>query len=434
MLVRNTDALMQILDRMRTSLWFVPGLLTLGAVLLAVLTTSADRLVPDEWLVSVPLVFSGGPAGARAVLSTIATSMIGIAGVVFSMTIVSLQLASSQFGPRLLRSFLRDRGNQYVLGTFVAIFLYCTLVLPSIDTTAEAEFVPHIAVTVAVLGAIVGLAMLVYFIDHVAQSIHADAVIDSVGKELEESLERVFPEGIGEGRDAAAEENPDRTWKQVLATRSGYVRVVSGEVLLRLAKTHEFVIRIDAVPGTFVIESEPLASVDVSGAIPDEVGRKIVQAFIIGPHRTTLQDSGFAFEQLTEMALRALSSGINDPTTAIHCIHRLGAGLAKFVVLPVPSSTRTDEDGTVRALAEPVALSHILDVSLEPIARCAASQLPVWLSLLSIQQVAHERARRDQDQILIRDQALRFVADARERFEGARDREHIRDASLWAVS
>ncbi len=225
----NIDAIIQFWDRVRTSLSFIPSLMVIGAIALAASTPAIDAAIPESWPRAIPLLFSGGAVGARAVLTTIATSMIGVAGVVFSMTIVSLQLASSQFGPRLLRTFLRDRGNQVVLGTFLGTFVYCVVVLPMVDTAGSSVYVPHIAVTIAELQAVVSLAMLVYYINHVAQSIHADAVMHSVGRELESVVDQLFPHEIGDSADechetVVSEESLRSRPHEVFATRSGYLR------------------------------------------------------------------------------------------------------------------------------------------------------------------------------------------------------------------
>lgn len=432
----TVDSLAQLWDRVRTGLWFLPGLIAACAMALAALTPSIDRAVSDEWIRKLPLVYSGSPAGARAVLSTVATSMITTAGVVFSMTIVSLQLASSQFGPRLLRTFLRDRGNQVVLGTFVGVFLYCILVLPTVEATSSSEFVPHIAVTVSVLLAIVGLGMFVYFIDNVAQSIHADAVIRSVGSELDGAVDRMYPQTLGEADDSESDvlESawPSGPSQCVSSTGSGYLRFVNGDALIRLAAEHDVLIRIEAEPGSFLFDGSALASVRPSAG-SDELAESVREAFVLGAHRTPLQDLSFVFEQLSEMAVRALSPGIHDPTTAIHCIDRIGAGLIRLVSRRVPSPLRRDDDGNVRVLANPCGLERILEACLEPVGRTTGSHSRVWLRLLRILELTHDRARRDSERNATADLARRFAARALEALAGEDERRRVADAARWAL-
>ena len=170
---------------------------------LALAAVALDEAVSDRWLQSLSWAYNGGAEGASPVLGTIAGSMITIAGVVFSMTLVALTLASSQLGPRLLRNFMRDTVNQAVIGTFVSTFVYCLLVLRTIRRADEVAFVPHLAVTLGVLLALVSLGVLIYFIHHVAVSIQADQVIARVGKELFESIERLYPRRIGDAPEGA---------------------------------------------------------------------------------------------------------------------------------------------------------------------------------------------------------------------------------------
>ncbi|MBC7706367.1 MAG: DUF2254 domain-containing protein, partial [Rhodoferax sp.] len=164
-------------DRLRSSLWFVPATMAFLAVALAVAAVELDKAVADDWLLSLGWSYSGGAEGASLVLGTVAGSMIAIAGAVFSMTLVALSLASSQLGPRLLRNFMRDTVNQVVLGTFVATFVYCLLVLRTIRRADEVAFVPHLSVTIGVLLAIVSVGVLIYFIHHISVSIQADQVV-----------------------------------------------------------------------------------------------------------------------------------------------------------------------------------------------------------------------------------------------------------------
>src|SRR5665811_2008020 len=180
-------------ESLRSGFWFLPSLMAAGAVGLAFGTVALDQAVPDKWLQNVGWVYAGGAEGASAVLQTIAGSMITIAGVVFSLTLVALSLASSQFGPGLLRNFMRDTATQLVLGTFVATFLYCLLVLRTIRRATDATFVPHLSVTIGVLFAIASLWVLIFFIHHVAVSIQADQLVARLGKELLESIDRLYP-------------------------------------------------------------------------------------------------------------------------------------------------------------------------------------------------------------------------------------------------
>jgi uncharacterized membrane protein len=197
----------QFLDQLRASYWFIPSLMSVGAVVLAFGTAAVDHALGPEWIYEVEWLQANRPSGARDVLSAIASSMITVAGVVFSITVASVVYASAQHGPRLLTNFMRDRGNQITLGTFIATYLYCLLVLRTVRESGEPEgldeeiaaFVPHVGLFVGLFLAVCSIAVLVYFIHHVPRSIHISNVIADIGRELRGMIEKRFPERIGHG-------------------------------------------------------------------------------------------------------------------------------------------------------------------------------------------------------------------------------------------
>lgn len=424
-------------DKVRTSLWFVPSLLVLAALGLAATTPAIDRVIPHTWINDTPLLFSGQADGARAVLTTVATATIGVAGVVFSMTIVSLQLASSQFGPRLLRTYLRDRSNQLVLGTFLATFLYCIVVLPTVNATDESAFVPHVAVTISVLLAITCLAMLVYYIDHIAQSIHADAVIDSVSRELEDVIDDLFPEEIGQAVDANnTPEEPSLKHHtesvSIDSTGSGYIRFINGDKLLAVAEAEDLFVHVLRPPESFVRQGDAIAEVWLAKYIEDEVADAIRSSIALGAHRTTLQDVLFTFEQAAEIAMRAMSPGINDPTTAMHCIDRIGDGIARLVKRQFPSMWRADRSGQVRIRIDPIGLDEILDSTVIAISRTAGVHLQVWLRLIEGLENAARCAKREEDAELMRACAHRLAKQAESELPCSQDQQRMAEAAAWA--
>jgi uncharacterized membrane protein len=199
-------------DRIRSSFWFIPIIMAVGAVTLAFVTVAFDSRVTDWLRRTLGWTFVDGAAGASSVMGTIAGSMISIAGVVFSMTLVALSLASSQFGSRMLRNFMRDTTTQVVLGTFVATFLYCLLVLRTIRRVEEVLFVPHLSVLLGVVLAVVSVGVLIYFIHHVSVSLQANEIVTRVSRELIEGIDRVFPEQIGRGAPQIPAKPPDASF------------------------------------------------------------------------------------------------------------------------------------------------------------------------------------------------------------------------------
>lgn len=421
------DSLVQVLDRVRTSLWFVPGVLTLAAVVLAWGVPRVDRVVRLKGLEGAPLTFSGSSEGALAVLATVAGATITIACVVFSMTVVALQLASSQFGPRLLRTFMRDRGNQVVLGTFVATFLYSVMVLPSIGEAKRSPdpFVPYIAVSLSMVLALVSLAMLVYFIDHLARSIQADSVIAAVTRELLHTVDREFPERgceEGEAPRAPLATQPDGRGCQIRSERDGYLRFINIDELMEEATAHDAVIRLEVSPGPYILPGELLATAWGPGNIPTSAARVMEGGFVLGPHRTSLQDVAFVFEQLVEMSVRALSPAINDPITACHCIDRIGSGLARIVARPSPPTVHRDRGGTVRIIDHEMTLADLLARTVRLIRRYAAGNTTVWITLLGMLAAVHARALRREDRAAIEREAAGVQAQALDHITAEDDR------------
>ncbi len=437
----HLDVFIQLWDRVRGSLWFIPALLAIGAIILSIATPWLDRLIGADVATDAVLLFSGQPVGARAVLTTIAGGMITITGVVFSMTLVSLQLASSQFGPRLLRTFLRDRVNQTTLGIFIGVFLYCVLVLPGVDAAPDATFVPRIAVTVAIVLAVIGLGALVYFIDHVAQSIHADAVIASVGRELTDAIDTLCPESDDNrcaDRDAQAwRPSTDTPRTDVAAEREGYVRFIETERIVAVARTHDVVVEAVIAPGAFVMRGQTLAAIHGRPDEDDDATEMmsiVRRAFVLDAHRTVLQDLSFAFEQLMEMAVRALSPGINDPGTALRCLDRMGAGLVRLVEHPFPSPLRVDADDAVRCVLPALRLGPLVRTAFDPVARCAHPHVGVTIRLLALLEIARARTNDPDHVAALEDFAAGVVGAAKRRYEDEHDRESVTAAARWLTA
>ena len=302
------------LEKLRGSYWFVPALMMVLAIGLSMISVTIDREYLDTWPEALDWIDIGDPAGARTFLSTIAGSMITVAGVVFSITIAALVQASGQFGPRLLGNFMRDRGNQIVLGTFIATFMYCLLVMRSVTDTDREVFVPHLALLVGLLLTITSTGVLVYFFHHISVSLQAETVIASVGRELETAVARLFPQEM----DVSVFERPDAQGHEALAKldqdeagivpaiRSGYLQAIDMEGLVGLAEERDVIVRLVHRPGDFVAKESDLVAVWPRGRLDDELESQIERAFILGNQRLRLHDVEFTVSQLVEIAVRAL--------------------------------------------------------------------------------------------------------------------------------
>lgn len=399
-------------EQLRASYWFIPMAIVASAVILAAALTSVDRTIERIWVQPNGVIYPGGPAEASTLLSTIAGSMITVVGVTFSITIVTLSLASSQFGPGLLRSFMRDTGTQVVLGAFVAIFVYSILVLHAIDSADSQVFVPRISVSTALLMAVSGLGMLIYFINHVSSSIQAENVIAAVGGDLDEAIDALFPvPGANEypapvpAGAAPAPTGVDRPGHPIPAAQTGYLQAVDEDALMDLAGRRDLVVRLLYRPGDFVVEGSDLVIVWPGDGADEEVINRIDEAFIIGAARLRLQDVEFAVDQLVEIAVRALSPGINDPFTAIACIDRLGASLAHLAERDIPPAHRYDERGSLRLIHDAVTFAGIVDAAFNQIRQNGRSSAPISMRLLESIAIIAARAQTGEQRDALRRQA-----------------------------
>ncbi len=379
-----------IWGRLNSSFWFVPALMCAVAVGLSFLLIEVDTWLGVGTVSDFGLLYTFGPEGARAILSVIASSMITVASLIFSITMLSLQLASSQFGPRVLENFMRDRSNQIVLGTFVATFLYCLVVLRAVRGTADSIFVPHLTVAFAVVLAAVGVAVLIYFIHHIATSIRIETLLAQLAADGCAAVDRLFPERLGHGPlhfedEPAAHRLPndfDAGSEGISAHASGYVQDVGMDALMRIATEHDLVLRIETPPGRFVPEDECMITAYPRDRVSDEIADSVRGVLVIGRDRSVNQDLEFAIRRIVELAQRSLSPGLNDPTTALYCIDRLGEVFGRLAGRDLPSPIRYDETGQLRILTEVVVIEELACNAFSAIARYGNSDVDVVTRLV----------------------------------------------------
>lgn len=420
-------------EALRSSFWFIPSLIVTGAVVLAVslieVDLSANHVqLADRW----PRLFGAGADGSRGLLSAIAGSMITVAGVTFSITVLALTLASSQYTSRILRNFMRDRGSQTVLGVFVGVFAYCLVVLRTIRGGDEGAFVPGLAVLGALLLALVAIGLLIFFIHHIAASLQATSIIASVATETFEAIERLFPDRIG-GQAAVGHRSDERddalasrAWSTIPARTTGYIHGVDADALFDLAEEQGVIVRMEKGIGEFVIEACPLAS--VSGKPPDdETVRKLNAAYSVGRHRTVHQDVGFGIQQVVDVALKALSPGINDTTTAVNCVDYLGAILARLAARRVEPPSRF-EGGGLRVIACGPTFPGLLAGAFDQIRQNAEGNVAVLTRLLEILATIDGQTSDDRRRDAIRQQAALVAETAERSVSSAHDRVTIQTA------
>lgn len=336
-------------EYLHSSLWFVPALTTLGAVALALILLEADGGLGTGWTERWPRLFGAGAEGSRAMLGAIATSMVTVAGVAFSITIVALALASTQYTPRLVRNFMRDRVNQAVLGILVGVFAYCLVVLRTIRSENEGAFVPSVAIGVGFALAFVGIGAFVYFIHHVATSIQASEIVARVAAETVAAIPRLFADPWS-GDDRESDGSKASHWTPVLARSTGYVQSADLAALVRIGRDCRRVVRVERGVGEFAVAGHPIAS--LAGDDPPDASTEaaVNGCFVSASFRTVQQDVGFGIRQIVDVALKALSPGINDVTTAVTCVDYLGAVLCALADRRIPA--RNGEEGEEQWLVE----------------------------------------------------------------------------------
>ncbi len=335
-------------------MFFYPVTFVAAAVGLAVFTLWLDSRIDGD---DVPLSLASTVGSARAVLGTIAGATITVAGITFSVTVVAVQLAASQLSPRVMRQFLRDRFQQSIVGLTVGTFTYALLVLRSTRAPGgegREPIVPNLSVTVAVILAVVTVIAILAFIDRSARSMQAGQVISRVTRETLALVEEIGArDAIGE--PAPNTDPPDRAGLRVDADRSGWIQQIDHRTLLA-GLPPGTAARLETRVGMYVVTGEPLATLWPPDDEHVELEERAVQgAFRVGRERTMAQDVEFGSRQLVDIALRALSPGVNDPSTAYEAIVHLGEFLGALMTRPLPAPVVTDDEA--RTLFRPHDLS-----------------------------------------------------------------------------
>lgn len=359
--------------------WAVPMSIVVAAFVLGLVLPAVDSALAEH----VPFVFEGGPDGARSLLSTIASAMISVTGLVFSITMVVLQLASSQFTPRILGTFLQSRTTQVTLGVFTASFVYALTVLRSVrgDFEGGGAFVPQLSVTVAFVLVAASVAMFIAFIHHITRSIQVVHVVGDLGNDSVQLVRRLFPEGPTPDHDSTWEPRAGWALCEVdSGDRAGHVTSLDHHRLAAVADDHDVVVESLVSVGDFVVEGQPLLTIHRTAGTAMDVDLDAL-AGATGPlvridrSRTLEQDAAFGVRQLVDIAERALSPGINDPTTAVQVLDQLHRVLSELVTrhdLP-----RVVGDRTVLLVHRPHRVAELLRLAVEEIAHYGQDSLQV---------------------------------------------------------
>ncbi|MFT4278501.1 MAG: DUF2254 domain-containing protein [Rhodopseudomonas sp.] len=371
-----TARLRKLIDDIAGSFWVVPALLVIAGVVGAwgLVVIDSKGLVP-EW--SNGWLYNGGATGARTLLGAVASSTIGVAGTVFSITIAALSLAAGQMGPRLLRNFTRDRGNQITLGIFLGTFCYVLVVLRSVRVPDEGAFIPHLAVSVGIALAFVCVATLVYFVGHVSGRINVDTVIGLVSEDVRDVMRTLATD------DSQPSPPPPAFWNGAVPIqddRRGYLHQLDEEGLANWACEHDTAIRMLVRPGDYVFPGAPIAMIKPPR---EEAAEAIRNATALSPQRNSSTDLLFAVRQLVEVSVRALSPGINDPHTAISVLDRLGSALCDMEPLRLQTGVSTKDDRIVLVVPH-VRYDELVGAMFHMIRQNAAGKPSVLIRMIEV--------------------------------------------------
>jgi uncharacterized membrane protein len=418
-------------ESLRTTLWLVPAVLVALIVGLFVVTYKLDQAAYHGGLTLPSWIRTESADAGRQMLIGIAAAVITVVGVVFSITILALTLASQQFGPRMLRNFVRDLGTQFTLGVFVATFVYVLLALGSITSGRHGEFVPSISITMALVLVLGDLIVLIYFIHHVAKSIQLPEVIAGIARDLSRAIDDEFPlmatSAIDLVPDASVPALPELISRlevdgvAVPATVSGYLQFVGYRQLVSIAEHADAVIRLVHRTGHFVMAGSPLATVWPPEAAPN-VARALARAHVTGPHRTLIQDPVFAIDQMVEIAIRAISPAVNDPFTALTCIDWLADGLGKISGRVLAGGVYRDQAGRIRLIEFGASYARMVDRAFDKIRQSGRGMPPVVIRQVdAIARIMEYTVTADQRQVLLR-QADMLLRGSEEAIPDAEDR------------
>lgn len=397
--------LRKLWDSLKSSYWFVPLVMMATALLLWLITSKLDHDLSGHDKKAITWLYLGDADTMRTLLLTIAGVIVGVLGVVFSIIMVPLSLAAAQFGPRLLRTFLRDTGTQVSLGTFTGTFIFCMAVLLQLSKTAKYTL-PQVSVNLALLLSLVSFGVLIYFINHVAVSLQAPVVVARVSKELHAAINHQFSSQNIVAATAVENEATEKSrlslpYQVVTAKASGYLQVRDDQSLLQLAHRHDLVFKLLSEPGDFIIEATPIVWVWGETDMA-HITNTVRMAFITGKQRTLVQDVTFGFNELIEVALRALSPAINDPFTAMTCLDWVGSALCQVCTRPFPGDHVYDAQGRLRLLTRPVTFTHLANAAFNQVREYGRNSRYVTLRLMyTLRRVAEFAETPPQRQVLL---------------------------------
>ncbi len=415
----------------RANLWLIPSLTVAAALLVFIVAQGIDRADYDGSLALPRWLDQGSAADGRSLLSATAGAIITTLGLVLSITVLTLSIAASQFGQRLLRRYMRDRGTQVCIGIFAATFVFSLLTLLSVTSRPnEKEFVPWLSIWISTTGALTCIAVLIYYINHVALSIQVNNVLADLSGDFRWAINQ--NQGpIPARRVSIPSVRSDLT---LLSPTTGYVQSINYQALVSAAAEAGAVVRLESQPGQFVVQGSVLAvaqgdRLSQTHLLEDEFGREVIR---IGVRRTLLQDPEFAIAQIVEIALRAMSPGVNDPNTAVTCVNWLADSLRVLAQNPAGNPAHLDSQGNLRVIEKVNDFERIVSTAYGAIRQVARNSPMLTIAMLnSISLIAPFVTTAAEQEALHNQVRLAHEGLAADTVSG--DRQGVEEAYRWAV-
>ncbi len=431
--------LLFIWEELKSTFWFVPILIIVLAVGISVVAIYIDSLAdfPKEGIFRY--IFAGNADSARSLLAAISAAMIGVAGTVFSITLVTLSLAATQFGSRLLRNFMHERVNQVVLGSYISTFVYSLIVLNSITESNGNEFIPVFSILLAIIAAVANIVLLIVFIHGIATSIQSEKIISDISTALLKSVTDLYPEKVGRGPEKLIV--PDLTSvkekyglrEPVRAPESGYLQYVDADIILETAKKKDLLIVLHFKPGDYVVKGIEVMEINFKKETEREELEEFKNAFFTGKVRTPQQDVEFSIRQMVEVAVRALSTGINDPFTANSCIDNLTAIMCYLAGVKFPARYRYDDEYNLRVIAEAVSFEGVMNAAFNQIRQYSEGTPAVIIRLMEAMITINKFAERPQLKKVVRYHAEMILRLAEKSIDEEQDLEDLRKRSRLLI-
>jgi uncharacterized membrane protein len=413
--------LLTIWQRIRSSLWALPLVMVMIAAGAAVFVLNV-RLSPRgdvQWW----WLYSGDVAQAQGLLSSMLGAMITMGTLVISITMVVLTLAAQQLGPRLIQNFMDDRRTQTSIGLFIATIVYLLLIL---RTVHGGDTIPSLAVSVGTGLVLFSVVTLPVFVHHLARAIVSDTVIWRVGNALDDAAHKLLPDETDPEQALGSLKAPEQR-AAIRLSHGGYIQAIDHGRLVACARAADSVIALDYRAGHHIIAGAAIGWISPPAANPEEIESAVSSSIFLGAERTPVQDIEYSVRQLSEVALRALSPGINDPHTAVVAIDRLAQSLGLIMQRGAAPQVWRDEDGAVRLIGAGVTFEGILDEAFNQIRQAGSRQPAVLIRLAdNLAQLAEVASPEQRGSLVVH---LNLVIEAgRRTIESPRDLSAIEDA------